>query len=249
MTVLRSRDNPKVKRWMRLATDGRFRRTEGRALIEGPHLVAAAQAAGVKVYALLLTDDALTNEEIRSLTMSATPLVLSTSVFRAIVESDTPQGIAAEIEIPRQTPGKGDSAYLEGVQDAGNVGAIIRSAAAFGIRNIYLGKHCADPWSPKVLRAGAGGHFQLTLIAGKPPEGMRLVCTVAKGGTSLKDADLTGPLCWVFGSEGQGVSPEVQRKAAVRVTIPLEPGTESLNVAAAAAACLYETFSKRAGGS
>ena len=186
---------------------------------------------------VLVTEEALQNPEIRALAKN--PVVLSASVFRAIVDTETPQGIAAEIAIPAAVPDNGDSAYLEGIQDAGNVGAIIRNAAAFGIRNIYLDGNCADPWSPRVLRAGAGGHFQLALVAGQPPEGMRLVCTVARGGTSLKDADLTGPLCWVFGSEGKGISPEVQRKAALKVTIPIGPGTESLNVAAAAAICLY----------
>jgi TrmH family RNA methyltransferase len=90
-----------------------------------------------------------------------------------------------------------------------------------------------------------GGHFQLSIVEGNPPEGKRLVCTVAKRGISLKQADLSGSLCWVFGSEGKGVSAEVQRKAVVRVTIPIEPGTESLNVAAAAAICLHEAYSRR----
>lgn len=238
MTVLRSKDNPKVKRWMRLAGDGRFRRQEGRALIEGPHLV----EAGVKFLKTLIVAE---GEEHLAPRSGMAPVVLSRSVFNAIVDTETPQGIAAEIEIPKAGPEVGDSIYLEGIQDAGNVGAIIRSAAAFGIRTVYVGKGTADPWSPKVLRAGSGGHFQLALLEGAP-QGLRLACTVVKGGQPLDKADLAGPLCWVFGSEGKGVSPEIQREAALRVTIPHQSQTESLNVAAAAAVCLYAAFSRRA---
>ena len=242
MTVLRSRDNPKVKRWMRLASDGRFRKKERRALVEGPHLVEAALG---RIKAMLVVEEM--TGEIQNLIhrSGVAPTVLSDAVFRAIVDAETPQGIAAEIEIPDNAPGRGDCVYLEGVQDAGNVGAILRSAAAFGIRNIFVGKNSADPWSPKALRAGAGGHFHLSLLSGEPPEGMRLVCTVARGGTPLEKADLTGPLCWVFGSEGRGVSPEVLRKSALNVNIPAESGTESLNVAAAAAICLYAMHQKQ----
>jgi TrmH family RNA methyltransferase len=243
MTVLRSRDNPKVKRWMRLATDGRFRRKEGCALVEGPHLV---EAGFDRIKNLLLMEGELTGE-IRSLAgrYAGVPIVLPKNIFRSLVDTDTPQSIAAEIEIPQPGPQSGNSVYLEGIQDAGNVGGIFRTAAAFGVKNLYYDSRCADPWSPKVLRAGAGGHFQLSLIAGEPPEGTRLACTVVKGGTALNDADLSGPLCWVFGSEGKGVSAEVQRKAALRVTIPIERGTESLNVSAAAAICLYAASRKR----
>jgi TrmH family RNA methyltransferase len=237
MTVLRSRDNPKVKRWLRLAIDGSFRRKEGRALIEGPHLV---EAALDRIKALLVVEEQMTGE-IQNLVHRGrvAPTLLSKSVFRAIVDTETPQGIAAEIAIPDATPSAGDSVYLEGIQDAGNVGAIIRSAAAFGIKTVYLDKKCADPWSPKVLRAGAGAHFQLSLVEGEPPSGSRLACTVARGGTPLEDADLRSPLCWVFGSEGKGVSAEMLRKAEIRISIAIEPGSESLNVAAAAAICLH----------
>ena len=245
MTVLRSRENPKVKRWSRLARDGRYRRKEGRALIEGPHLVAAAMQRKIEIVALLVVEDELANPEIRTLA-GKSPTLLSRSVFRAIVDAENPPGIAAEIAIPTGTPDeKADSVFLEGVQDAGNVGAIIRSAAAFGIGNIYFDRNCADPWSPKVLRAGMGGHFQLSIVEKSPPDGIRLVCTVPQKGVLLEKADLTPPLCWVFGSEGKGVSPEVQLNAALRVTIPTGPDTESLNVAAAAAICLYQAYRRR----
>jgi TrmH family RNA methyltransferase len=136
---------------------------------------------------------------------------------------------------------------LEGVQDPGNVGAIIRTAAAFGAGTVVLDRQCADPWSPKVLRAGQGGHFAVgirqadDLLAALG--GRRLICTVVRDGRPLREADLSGSIAWAFGSEGAGLSVTMVAKAAERVTIPMAGG-ESLNVAAAAAICLYEAFSR-----
>jgi TrmH family RNA methyltransferase len=136
--------------------------------------------------------------------------------------------------------------FLEGIQDAGNVGAIVRSAAAFGVTTLVLDRACADPWSPKVLRAAMGGHFAVCL---RQVEDLKkeiddfaghVACTVARGGASLKDVRLSHPIGWLFGSEGRGVSGALQELSDIRITIPLAPGTESLNVAAAAAICLYE---------
>jgi RNA methyltransferase, TrmH family len=239
-----------VKRWVRLAQDGRFRRTERRALIEGPHLVEAAFSSGYAVEAILLSDEA--RPEARQLAgKSGMAIVeLGDKIFRSIVDAESPQGIAAEIAIAeRPARPDRDSVYLEAIQDAGNVGAIIRSAAAFGIGNVFLDRGCADPWSPKVLRAGMGGHFQLSLVQTDAPPDVNLVCAVAHGGTVLSKARLVRPLCWVLGAEGRGVSEALREKALEQVTIALAKGTESLNVAAAAAICFYEAFSRRAPGS
>lgn len=242
--MIRSRSNAQVKRWAKLTRDGRFRRAEGRAMIEGPHLVAAFMQQG-KPIALLATERGLANEEIKALLKDATPVILAESVFRSIVDVESPPGLAAEVGIPQRPPDKArDSVFLEGIQDAGNVGTIIRNAAAFGVGTVFLDRACADPWSPKVLRAGMGAHFAVAIVEATMPAG-KIVCTVPSRGTPLAEADLSGPLCWVFGSEGQGVSEELQLHAALRVTIPLAPGTESLNVAAAAAICLYEAYRRR----
>jgi len=233
---LTSRDNPKVKHWTKLASDGRYRRSKGRALIEGPHLVQAATQAGVEIHALLVSEKARPED-------GAT--ILSARVFASIVDADTPQGVAAEISIPAGKAVDGDCVFLEGVQDPGNVGAIIRSAAAFGVKNVVLDSACADPWSPKTLRAGMGGHFalQVKTVSSLDEElerfAGRILCTVPRGGVVLAKADLTGPVGWLFGAEGRGVSPEAIRHTDLKVTIPMIDGTESLNVAAAAAICLY----------
>jgi RNA methyltransferase, TrmH family len=255
VTVIRSRDNPRFKRWAKLARDTRFRKKERRALIEGPNLVSALLDRGWKPLCVLVREGAAHDPEIQQLLKKAKmePVELSESVFDATVDTETPQGIAAEIEIPESRKDtQGSCIFLEGIQDAGNVGAIIRSAAAFGAGEVILDSACADPWSPKALRAGMGGHFSLAIrnvgtldkeFATFPG---KLLCTVAREGVSLAKADLSGRLGWVLGSEGKGVSAQALKEADQKITIPTAPGTESLNVAAAAAICLYEAFSRSA---
>jgi TrmH family RNA methyltransferase len=235
--------------------DGRLRRSERRVVVEGPHLVAAALASGVRPIALMATEAALARPEMASLVRQSrlTPIVLSPAVFAAIADTEAPPGIAAELGIPA-VQGRGATVFLEGVQDAGNVGAIVRSAAAFGAGTLVVDRQCADPWSPKVLRAGMGGHFAVAirqvddLGAAMADHGGRLICTVVHGGRPLRDVDLSGRIGWAFGAEGAGLSPVSLARATERVTIPMAGG-ESLNVAAAAAICLYESFSRPAAGS
>ena len=244
MTVLTSKDNPKVKRWIRLASDARFRRSEKRALIEGPHLLSAALQYGIKLVAVLATEDAAIDAALPG----DKPVILGKGVFRAIVEADTPQGVAAEIAIPAGRKANGAAVFLEGIQDPANVGAILRSAAAFGVARVVLDQGCADPWSPRALRAGMGGHFALDIVEtkdlGAALDAFRgtVAATVPRGGAAPGPAD-----AWVFGAEGRGLSEETLRRAKVKVTIPMAAGTESLNVAAAAAICLYQSFSRSAG--
>jgi len=233
--------------------EGRLRRAERRVVVEGPHLIAAVLAAGLKPVAMLGTEAALAKPEVASLVRQSrlTPVVLSSAVFGVIADAETPPGIAAEIAIPELNR-EGSAVFLEGVQDAGNVGAIIRSAAAFGAGTLIVDRQCADPWSPKVLRAGMGGHFAIGILqvddlgAAIAAFGGRTICTVVHGGRPLRDADLSGRIAWAFGAEGAGLSADILSRASERVTIPMATG-ESLNVAAAAAVCLYEVFSRPGG--
>ena len=138
------------------------------------------------------------------------------------------------------------SVVLDRLQDAGNVGSILRSAAALGVAQVLALKGTAALWSPKVLRAGMGAHFALHLIEGLDETalaGLRvpLVGTSSHGGSLLRDAALPRPCAWVFGHEGQGVSAALQARCTLTVRIPQPGGEESLNVAAAAAICLYES--------
>lgn len=245
-----------MKRWAKLARDARYRRSEQRALIEGPHLLASLLDSGRSAEAVMVSESGLASPGIQRLlaTVKSEPIVLSDRAFRALADAETPQGIAAEIAIPAARLAEGSCAFLEGIQDAGNVGAIIRSAAAFGIRSLVLDRSCADPWSPKTLRAGMGGHFQLGVAS---TDDLRaevqafqgpVLCTVASGGEPLREARLEGCLGWIFGSEGSGISPGLLALGR-KLRIPTAAGTESLNVAAAAAICFYEAFSRAGAGS
>jgi TrmH family RNA methyltransferase len=135
---------------------------------------------------------------------------------------------------------------LDRVQDAGNVGSMLRSAAAFGVRQVVALKGTAALWSPKVLRAGMGSHFGLALIDGAEPSlldtlAVPLVATSSHAGLELPLAPLPAPCAWVMGHEGQGVDAALLERCALTVRIPQPGGEESLNVAAAAAVCLYES--------
>lgn len=251
MKGLRSRENPRVRRWQRLVRDSRERRSERRAVIEGVHLVAAYLAQGARPLALLVSEAGLRHSEVALLAQRAEiePVLLPDSLFGTIADTETPTGIAAEIEIPageEKLSVSSGCVFMEGIQDSGNVGTIVRSAAAFGLSDVVLAQGCADPWSPKALRAGMGGHFALRIIEAADLSKMidrfggKIVCTVARDGTPVHELDLGGRLGWIFGSEGRGVSEALVAKAAHRATIPMAAGVESLNVAAAAAICLYE---------
>jgi TrmH family RNA methyltransferase len=252
VSVLTSKDNPKVRHWQKLGEDARYRRAKKRTLLEGPHLLAAALDHGHKPAALVATEEGMANAEISRLVgrSGVKPVLVSPGVFRRIVDAENPPGIAAEIAIAQPGDRSGNTVFLEGVQDPANVGAIMRSAAAFGIASVVLDPACADPWSPKALRAGMGGHFALGIRATSDlAEALAAypgttVCTVPRGGTTLREVQLNGQIAWLFGAEGRGLSEEAMRRANVRITIPMAGGSESLNVAAAAAICLYESFSR-----
>ena len=256
MTVISSRDNPRVRRWRDLMRDSGERRKQGRAIIEGENLIVAFLESGREVESLILSKAASSRPDFVALAMQSgtAPTVLSDPLFRSIVDVETSAGIAAEIAIPLAT-GKLGSAdtcvFMDAIQDTGNVGTILRSAAAFGIRHAVLGKGCADAWSPKVLRSAAGAHFSMQiselvdLAAAMAEFGGRIACTLPRDGVPLANADLSGRIGWLFGAEGRGVSDALAARADLKVTIPMPGGAESLNVAAAAAICFYE-FSRRA---
>jgi TrmH family RNA methyltransferase len=245
-----------VRRWQKLARDAALRRAERAALIEGPHLLEAFLAAGKPPRALVVDEAAAGDPEVARLVAAAdvVPVLMPRALLAGIADTETPPKVIAEIALAEAAPDPArwrECVLLDGVQDAGNVGAILRSAAAFGIGDAVLGPGCADAWSPKVLRAAQGAHFALriarcadTLKALAGFAG-RVLATVPRGGRRLADCDLRPPLAWLFGSEGQGLAPALIKRATQQVTIPLAAGAESLNVAAAAAICFYEAARRR----
>lgn len=227
-------------------------------MLEGPHLVTAALNAGVPVRSLVLSVSGGGRAEHASAARhyGKPHVVVSDSVFAFFSDTETPAGIAAEIEIPKAKPDLAASSgcvFLESVQDPGNVGGILRSAAAFGIRDAVLGRGCADPWSPKALRAAMGAHFSMRIAGDADLEkvvgefGGTLVCTAPREGTPIARAQLPARAGWIFGTEGKGVTRALAARAALRVTIPMAGLSESLNVGAAAAVCFYEASRRRSG--
>ena len=254
--VIRSTANSRVARWRRLLTDPRARRRERCTLIEGPHLLDACLASGGRPRAVIVAEGAAAKPAIARLAArtGVAPIVVADRVMRTLADVDAPQGILAEIALPAETGelrGFLECAFLDAIQDAGNVGAILRSAAAFGIGAVVLGPGCADPWAPKVLRAAMGAHFVLAvrqsadLAADMAAFGGRIACALPRGGVPIRTADLSGRIGWLFGAEGRGVDAALAARAHLRVTIPIRTRIESLNVAAAAAICFYEASARQ----
>ena len=249
MKLLSSRDNAFFRQLKKLAESGRERRKTGRTLLDGLHLVQSYETVFGGVESLVLSESALANPEISDRVAGRDAIVLSDALMRDLGLVDTPSGILAVVPqpLPKTRPDfQADALLLDGVQDPGNVGTLLRTAAAAGIRQALLSPACAAAWSPKVLRAGQGAHFMLDIheevdLAGFVADfqGMAAV-TCLDGATSLYEANWSGPLAWIFGAEGQGVSRELVAAAQLRIRIPMPGGTESLNVAAAAAVCLFE---------
>lgn len=252
LTLIRSRENARFKSLRHLATSTRERRKTGLALLDGMHLIAAYRASGGVPEQLILSERGTADAEAAALAAGACAqgvLVLADALFNDIAPVTTPTGIVALIRTPEVGPLPERierCVMLENVQDAGNLGSILRSTAAAGISTVLLSRGCAYAWSPKVLRAAMGAHFSLELFdnvalsAALSRLSGRLICAGSPAEKSLYQADLRGPLAWVFGNEGSGVSAELGAAAAEQLRIPMPGGTESLNVAAAAAICLFE---------
>ncbi|MDP1605627.1 MAG: RNA methyltransferase [Rhodocyclaceae bacterium] len=256
MKSISARDNPTLKALRALVGDPRRQRSAGHTLIEGPHLVTAALDHGHKPDLLAVSESAAANPEIAALLArvgKVETLCLRDALFNEISELATPVGILARIAIPAEPEDRtvGDCLLLDAVQDAGNVGTLLRTAAAAGVQDVLLGPGCAGAWTPRVLRAAQGAHFALAIREQvdltnflKYYAGMS-IAAVAHDGVSLYACDFAQPTAWLFGNEGGGIAPELVSLATVRATIPLVGGSESLNVAAAAAVCLFEMRRQR----
>ena len=251
MELIRSRDNARVKLWSRVCADARTRRELGLCIVEGAHLVGDCLRQGVAVVSMLASEDSIDDAEIACLlhATSASSYALPRGLMGKILDADSAPRIAAVIRTPDANIDLATTrscVFLDGIQDPGNVGGILRTAAAFGTECVVLGPGCADPWSPKVLRAGMGGHFNTSLLQTEDLAGAvlqfggKVFSTAVSGGQELSTCLLAGRAGWVFGSEGAGVSVKVQARCAVTVTVPMRGAMESLNVAACAAICLYE---------
>ncbi|HEX2012253.1 MAG TPA: RNA methyltransferase [Roseateles sp.] len=248
-----SRDNPALQRLRKLGQDGGAYRKLGSVWLEGDHLARACLQRGHAVSLAVVTETAYARPDLRALADAAPKvLVVPDALFKGLSGLESPAQLGFEVphaSAERPSPGL-DSVVLDRLQDAGNVGTILRSAAAMGFRQVLALKGTAALWSPKVLRAGMGAHFGLRLIEGLAPGdldalGVPLVATSSHADEQLHRLKLPSPCAWVMGHEGQGVQAELMQRCALTVGIPQPGGEESLNVGAAAAICLYESARQR----
>lgn len=244
-----SRDNNLFKQLKKLADSSRERRKLGETLLDGVHLVEGYLNLFGEPELLVIPEGESSNEATGLLqTLVDVPTVMfPTLMFSELTPVASPTGILALVKIP-QLPLPEEAGFallLEDIQDPGNLGSILRTAAAAGVDAVYLSTGCTDAWSPKALRGGQGAHFvvpvservdMLDLMQGF--KGQTLA--TAMHGESLYAQDLKLPTAFLIGNEGTGLSEELMAAAAKRVHIPIAEGVESLNAAAASAICLFE---------
>lgn len=247
-SVVTARDNPLLQRVRKLAADPGAYRKQGQVWLEGDHLVAAALKRSVALDELVFAESAWQERsEWRVWGGHARrTLRVPDALFKRLSGLESPPRVGALIQTPAAATVDPDAftLVLDRLQDAGNVGSILRSAAAFGATQVLAIKGTAALWSPKVLRAGMGAHFGLRLIESLSVVDLGalrvpMLATSPHGGLRLGSGRLPHPCAWVLGHEGQGVDPLLMAACAHTVCIPQPGGEESLNVAAAAAVCLY----------
>lgn len=259
MKVITSRDNPLYKRLKALAGSTHHQRKNGQALLEGFHLASAYLDTGAVPELCVATEGALQHDEARAIVarIDAQRLVtLPDALFGQLSSVVNGVGFLLLVDRPAHPlPARvtGTAVVLDGVQDAGNVGSILRSAAAAGVKHVFCAPGTAYAWSSKVLRSCMGAHFLLSIHEDVASDalaeriGVPIALTDSHGAQAIYDCDLSGAVVWVFGNEGAGVSAFWRDAATHRVTIPQPGGMESLNVAAAAAVCLFEQCRQQRG--
>ncbi|MBW8469109.1 MAG: RNA methyltransferase [Thiobacillus sp.] len=251
-TAITSRDNPLLKRLRVLAQDNAAYRKQGQVWLEGDHLCRALLARGHRPVTAVFSET-FWRQAPHDLRDAVDHIVTVPEALMAGISGlESPAGVGFVWDLPNAAALQSGAAavVLDRLQDAGNVGSILRSAAAMGFAQVLALKGTAALWSPKVLRAGMGAHFGLHLVEGLSVDDLAglsvpLLVTSSHQGDFLHQARLPWPCAWVLGHEGQGVSPALEVLATQKVRIAQPGGEESLNVAAAAAICLHASAAGR----
>jgi TrmH family RNA methyltransferase len=261
MQRVSSRQNPRLREAARLIASSRDRRKAGKCVLEGEHLIGVYFERMQAPEYLLVVDERLADARIGAL-VARMPVgdvvAVSSALFTEVATLPAAVGVLAVVPTPRpEVPAPGRfHLLLDDLQDPGNVGTILRTAAAAGVEQVLLSKHCAFAWSPKVLRAGQGAHFLTTVVedvdlaawaASFRKLGGHVAAMVARHGADFYATPLQWPLAIAVGNEGAGLSPLLAECADTRITIPMPGGMESLNAAAAAAVVLFEAVRRGRG--
>lgn len=254
-TPISSRDNPLFKRLKKLSESARARREAQMTLLDGEHLLTAYLDAGGLPHTLVraASFDARRLASFAARCSQARAIVLSDALFAELAPVATPTGVLAEAAWFAPAPATTTplAIVLEDIQDPGNLGSMLRTAAAAGATLAVLSKGCHDPWSPKALRGGQGAQFVLPIERGVDVpawcaqfKGQSLALALAED-RSVFSSDLTGPLALIVGNEGAGLSDDVRAAATATVQIPMPGKMESLNASAALAIAVFEAVRQR----
>lgn len=252
MLRIESPQNEQIKSVVKLANQSKMRKEQGKIVLEGVHLLQSLLAQDLEVDAVFVHEDKVEQSEIRALLVKIDEEKLYVVAARVFDKLSTLTHGAdlvsvAPMPIVKELSYDASCVVLENIQDPGNLGTILRSCAASGMKQVILSEGCVDAFSPKVLRSGMGAHFLLDIVTGvdvvsfiKKYQGISLATALNEQTYSLYEQDLAGTVAFIFGSEGAGVSEALQNSAKKCIKIPMLGQTESLNVAMAATICLFE---------
>jgi TrmH family RNA methyltransferase len=260
VTFISSTGNPKVKHVRSLLARRRVRKTARQFVVEGVRLLEEALKTGVLPAQLFYTAEVEGSSRGAAVLAAAKGVSgeiyqVSRAVMDVMSDTETPQGIVAVLPWPElPPPDRADLLLvLDGLRDPGNLGAVLRSAAAAGVAHVCLAPGTVDPYNPKVVRSAMGAHFRLPVSADVPLREIRELCAKlsvyladACGKTRYFDVDWTEPCALIVGGEAKGAGREIRSLAQAHISIPLQRGVESLNAATAAAVILFEALRQRA---
>jgi RNA methyltransferase, TrmH family len=253
--MITSTHNPRIQWVRKLQEHPPLRQSEGVFVIEGVRLVEEAVRAGWQPSLVLYTPDLSQRglEIIRSLSSSILEEV-SPAVMRSASDTQTPQGLLA-VMVQRVLPLPAALDFvlvLDAIRDPGNLGTILRTAVAAGTQGVILAPDCVAPFSPKVLRSAMGAHFRLPVLVLEWSEiealldpGVKIYLSDVGDSLLYTQVDFRSPAALIIGGEAQGAGTEAHRLAQERIHIPMAPGVESLNAAAAAAVLMFEVVRQR----
>jgi RNA methyltransferase, TrmH family len=262
MKAISSRENPLYKELKQLATSSQARRKAGRSLLDGVHLCQAYLDQVGRPPFCVVSEGSLVHAEVMGIVEKCEAarvqcISMPETLYQALSQVEHGIGLMFVVDTPQATATGAltkSAVLLDGLQDPGNLGSILRSAAAAGIGQVYCSKGTAFSWSPKVLRAGMGAHFVLDIVENVDLAALirsshvPVLATSSHAAHRIYDMDLKRPVAWLFGHEGQGVSGELLAMATDTVSIPHLGPVESLNVAASAAVCFFEQVRQRESG-